>query len=75
MSMALKLTEEQRKTLPDDVETPVEVIDESGRKYFLISEAAYRKMKAVMESEDIAPSLYEFDDSPGPDASPDSGGC
>jgi hypothetical protein len=66
MSMALKLTEEQRQFLPDDEETPVEVIDERGRKFYLISETAYRMMQAVMESEEIDPSLYEFDDSPSP---------
>lgn len=61
--MSIKLTEEQRNALSDDSEAPVEVVDESGRRYYLISEAAYRKMREWLESEEIAPSFYEFEDS------------
>ncbi|MEX1096303.1 MAG: hypothetical protein WED34_09655 [Planctomycetales bacterium] len=63
--MSIKLTAEQRQALPDEVETPVEVLDDRGRRYYMVSEATYRKFRAVLEAEEIDPSLYEFDESQG----------
>lgn len=60
--MAIKLTEEQRKALPENDETPLEAVDDRGRRYFLISEASYRKLQALLAAEHLDPSLYEFDD-------------
>lgn len=63
MAMAIKLTEAQQQALPHDVEKDiVEVTDDHGRRFYLISEAVFSRMKMLLEAEEIDPSLYEAED-------------
>lgn len=63
MNTAIKLTEAQQRALSDDAGTTfVHVTDEAGRRYVLISESAWNRIRMFLDAEEIDPSLYEAED-------------
>ena len=63
LNAAIKLTEAQQQSLPHDIRTAiVEVTDDRGRRFVMISESAWNRMKMFLEAEEIDPSLYEAEE-------------
>jgi len=63
--MTLQLTEEQRRAIEATAESPTHVVV-GGKEYVLIRLETYEQVKAMLEAEEIDPSLYEFDAVPNP---------
>lgn len=64
--MIAQLSEEQRLALLRG--TPLEVRD-GDDVFYLISKAEYEAARAALETEDVEPSYFEFDDDEGSDPS------
>jgi hypothetical protein len=63
LNAALKLTAAQQQSLPDDVNTAVvEVTDDRGRRFVMMSETAYNRLRMFLDAEEIDPSLYEAEE-------------
>jgi hypothetical protein len=55
------ITPEQRREIEKAGEHPIRVADpETHTEYVILKADVYEKMRAVMESEKIDPSLFEF---------------
>jgi hypothetical protein len=63
--MTLQLTEEQRRAIEATPETPPHVVA-GDKEYVLVRLETYEQVKALLEAEEIDPSLYEFDEVPNP---------
>lgn len=63
MNAAIKLTEDQQRVLPEGEKTAfVDVTDDAGRRYVLIPESAWDRIKTFLDAEAIDPSLYEAEE-------------
>jgi hypothetical protein len=57
------LTPEQRQEIEKAGEEPVRLSDpETHRKYVIVKEEAYERMRALLEEEEIDPSYFEYED-------------
>ena len=60
---AIKLTAAQQQSLPDDMQSAVvEVTDDRGRRFVMVSEAAYNRLRMLLEAEEIDPSQCEAEE-------------
>jgi uncharacterized protein (DUF1800 family) len=59
--MTIALTEDQRRTLEKENDAPVRVAV-GDRDYVLVRADVFEQMKALLEAEEVDPSLYEFDE-------------
>lgn len=61
--MTLQLTEEQRRAIEAISGAPPHVVV-GEKEYVLLSLETYEQVRAILEAEEIDPSLYEFDEAP-----------